>query len=340
MDPAAGESPRLHNLAVGQVAEFLVWSTLIATSDGDLHVFLPLDDRGIDGIVHRISTDGYARLQVKGRSVHPRGGIAIQVTGDELLDDRAMVVAVDVDMATTSMSTHALVVDVPVFRELAQRNVTSSGEVLYEAEMMLPPTADSPWAPWCVTTAEVGVRLLTPAAVPAVAGPLDWVGARRLGYRAEMELLRRAADCPELNVFKAFPDLEPNEYLLYHTRTHEIVGVQVKSVTFARGANEAQVSVYRPALRPSPHTWFVIFLGDPGQSAFLPQCIVMPSETVAEYLAGHGPRGRLWVTRDVTGRLERWRVRLATLGQRLAELAVPDGARRSSTSARNSRKRP
>jgi hypothetical protein len=45
---------RVHNVAVGQVTEWLVWSALVVGSSGDLHVFLPLDDRGIDGIVHRI----------------------------------------------------------------------------------------------------------------------------------------------------------------------------------------------------------------------------------------------------------------------------------------------
>jgi hypothetical protein len=36
---------RLHHLAVGQVAEWQVWSRLVATSGGDLHIFLPIEDR-------------------------------------------------------------------------------------------------------------------------------------------------------------------------------------------------------------------------------------------------------------------------------------------------------
>ena len=62
-DGGPAGSSHLHNLAVGQVAEWMVWTRLVTTSGGDLHVFLPLDDRGVDGIVHRISTDTYARLQ-------------------------------------------------------------------------------------------------------------------------------------------------------------------------------------------------------------------------------------------------------------------------------------
>jgi hypothetical protein len=322
-DTAGPGSSRVRNLATGQVAEWLVWTRLVAASGGDLHVFLPLDDRGIDGIVHRISTDQYARVQVKGRTQHPRGGIAIQVPAGELADDRAVLVAVDVDLASATMSEHVLVIDAPAFRALAQRNVTRSGEVLYEVEMMLPPPADSPWAPWCVTSGQLGERLLPSEAAPNVlAAPRDWIAARRLGYRAETELLRRAADSDALNVFKAFPDLEPNEYLLCNTGTREIAGIQVKSVTFPPGLNEAQVSVYRPALRPSPHTWFVVFLEDAVSDTFLPECAVIPSAVVAELLAGaDATNGKLWVTRGVTGRLAPWRVSRATLGLRLAELA-------------------
>ena len=320
-DSLGPELSRVRNLSTGQVAEWLVWTRLAATSGGDLHVFLPLDDRGIDGIVHRISTDRYARVQVKGRTVHPHGGIAVQVTAGELVDDLAVLVAVDVDLASATMSDHALVVPAPAFRELAQRNVTHSGEVLYEAETPLPPASYSPWARWCASTHQIGERLLAPSAAPAVVvQPRDWIAARRLGYRAEMEMLRRAADCDELNVFKAFPDLEPNEYLLYHTGTREITGIQVKSVTFPAGATETHVPVYRPALRPSAQTWFVVFLEDDGQPAFLPRCVVIPSTVVAELLSGHSPDGKLVVTRDVTGRLAPWGVPLTALGRRLAEL--------------------
>jgi hypothetical protein len=47
---------------------------------------------------------------------------------------------------------------------------------------------------------------------------------------------------------EAFPDLGPNEYLLYDIALREIAGIQVKSVTFPVDANEAHVSVYHPAL--------------------------------------------------------------------------------------------
>ena len=164
----------------------------------------------------------------------------------------------------------------------------------------------------------------SPAAQPAtlIALPADWVAAKRLGYRAEMELLRRAADSESLNLFKAHPDLEPNEYLVYEMSSREILGVQVKSVSFRPGTDEAHCSVYRPALRPSPHTWFVIFLAEAGSSQFLPNCAVIPSTEIARCLTGHGVDGQIAITRHLTGQLQRWRVPVATIGQRLAEVAA------------------
>ncbi len=318
------EPVRVRNLSVGQVAEWLVWTRLVATSGGDLHVFLPLDDRGIDGIVHRISTDGFARVQVKGRSVHQYRGIEIQVRADELVDDRAVVVAVDVDLAKVQLGAYALAVDVPAFRELAHRHVDGD-RVAYDAEVTMPPPAGSPWSPWCVPIDEIGGRLVPAGAQPSVGRLPDAVASKRLGYRAETEFIRRAADCVRLNVFKAFPDLEPNEYLLYDIASREIAGIQVKSVTFRGGASEAMVSVYRPALRPSPVTWFVIFLEDEGETSFLPRCAVVPSEAVAADLVGGDVHGKLSITHGLTGRMAEWRVPLVDLGARLGELTSPRG---------------
>ncbi|PZR79656.1 MAG: hypothetical protein DLM65_10315 [Candidatus Aeolococcus gillhamiae] len=156
---AEPESVRVHNLAVGQVAEWLVWTRLVATSGGDLHVFLPLDDRGIDGIVHRISTDAYARVQVKGRSVHRYRGIEIQVREDELVDHRAVLVADDVDLAGVQLGPNALVVPVPEFRKWAHRHVNRA-DITYDAEVTLPPTPMNQWAPFCVPVDGIGDRLL------------------------------------------------------------------------------------------------------------------------------------------------------------------------------------
>ncbi len=45
-------------LAAGQVVEFKVWAELVRQSMGGLHVFLPLRDMGVDGVVHRLAAPG------------------------------------------------------------------------------------------------------------------------------------------------------------------------------------------------------------------------------------------------------------------------------------------
>jgi hypothetical protein len=57
MDHREIEPVRVRNLSVGQVAEWLVWTRLVATSGGDLHMFLPLDDRVVDAAVARYAVD-------------------------------------------------------------------------------------------------------------------------------------------------------------------------------------------------------------------------------------------------------------------------------------------
>jgi hypothetical protein len=54
--------------AIGQAAEFLVWASLISQSGGGLHVFLPMLDRGIDAVIHRLDDGAYLAVQVKGKT--------------------------------------------------------------------------------------------------------------------------------------------------------------------------------------------------------------------------------------------------------------------------------
>src|SRR5258708_22049125 len=81
-------------LATGQVAEFKVWAELIRQSAGNLHVFLPLRDMGIDGVIHRLSDGTYIPVQVKARSqLTPAGQVHITITASSLVDDDALLIA-------------------------------------------------------------------------------------------------------------------------------------------------------------------------------------------------------------------------------------------------------
>ena len=48
--------------------EFRVWTELIQQSQGALHVFLPLLDRGLDAVIHRLTDGEYIPLQEIGRA--------------------------------------------------------------------------------------------------------------------------------------------------------------------------------------------------------------------------------------------------------------------------------
>lgn len=326
-EPVSEANPipgRARASAWGQLGEWLVWCELVASSDGDLHVFLPLRDEGIDGIIHRISTDQYAPVQVKS-ALRNHGGINVRVPEQEVQDDRAFLVAVERALGNTGLGPDGFVVPMDEFRRLAGR--FRLGNVwVYDAHLSLAPRFESPWSRWCIHVEAMADRLL-PASerqgAPTVeALPADWEAAGHLGFRGEMELLRRAADCDRLNVFKAFPDLEPNEYVMYDLVSRGILGIQVKAIAFAATGSPATLNVYRPALRPSPRTWFVLFASSEGASSFMDQCLVMPSTFVALHLSGDERHGVLDVPQGFRGRLAQWRVPTADLGVRLAEVAA------------------
>src|SRR5436309_7041246 len=83
--------------AVGQAAEWLVWTHITLSSP--LHVFLPLWDMGIDGVVRLPGTDIAVAVQVKSRTVLSDGKLHLRVHDHELSDPRAVIVAVVVDRA-------------------------------------------------------------------------------------------------------------------------------------------------------------------------------------------------------------------------------------------------
>src|SRR5690348_9282336 len=63
--------------ASGQVFEFRLWAELTEQSRGALHVFLPMTDRGIDALVHRLTDDTYISIQAKGRSTLEDGEVQL-----------------------------------------------------------------------------------------------------------------------------------------------------------------------------------------------------------------------------------------------------------------------
>ncbi len=79
--------------ASGQVFEFRVWALLTEQSRGLLHVFLPLADRGVDALVHRLTDGAYIPVQAKGRSTLMDGEVHLVVWAESVSHDAALLVS-------------------------------------------------------------------------------------------------------------------------------------------------------------------------------------------------------------------------------------------------------
>jgi len=140
-----------------QVFELRVWAALTEQSRGSLHAFLPLTDRGVDAIVHRLTDDQYVLVQAKDRSTLTDGEVHLVVWADSLADDRVVIVGgLLVDGGLGPMS---LVIPAGDFKRLASRSI-HEGKQIYQAEFGMRPRSDSRWLPWLVPTERLATRFV------------------------------------------------------------------------------------------------------------------------------------------------------------------------------------
>lgn len=302
-------------LAAGQVVEFKVWAELERQSMGGLHVFLPLRDQGIDGVVHRMADGAYLPVQAKGRtSLTPAGQVHITVTATSLVDDEALVIATVVE--GEQLGRFVLVVDEKTFRSLAVHDVVEGKEYL-TAAFQLHAGGRSRWAPHLVERERLAERFGAPAL--AEGAPQDWlalpVDRGRLGFLGETETIRRLAEGEALNLFRPFPDLETVELLVRHVASRRFLGLQVKTVGWDPGHLENKVYVRRSSFRPAPSTYVCVLGWNRESKRFEDDCLLMPSEEIAHVARVDGE----WMVLEVEPgstthrRLDRYRVSLPSL---------------------------
>jgi len=303
-------------LAAGQVVEFKVWAELVRQSLGGLHLFLPLRDLGIDGVVHRLADGAYVPVQVKGRtSLTPAGQVHITVTASSMLDDEALVVAALVD--GEQLGRFVLVVDEATFRSLAVHDVVEGREYL-TAAFAMHEGGTSRWAPYLVARERLAERFGTalaaeaPSEVGAVPGP----DRGREGFLGEIEVVRRLAEASALNIFRPFPDLETVEVLTRHVSSHRFLGLQVKTVGWDEAHVENRVYVRRSSFRPSISTFISVLGWNRTSHRFEDDCLLIPSVELADVARVEGE----WMMLEVEPgsarhrRLDRYRVSLLSLG--------------------------
>ena len=196
--------------------EFRVGTELIQQSGGALHVFLPLLDRGLDAVIHRLTDGAYIPVQVKGRAATGKSDVEIMIPGSRLVDDRALLIAGL--LSDAGLGPMHLVIDEGTFKQLATHDVLR-GEDIYWAIFNLHPAAGH-WRRYMVPREHLAERLLGTVPAPATeaaatefgVGPIDrhnqW-----LGFLGEIEVIRQLAENPRLGLFRPFPDLEMVEVL-------------------------------------------------------------------------------------------------------------------------------
>ena len=307
---------RGQTLAAGQVAEFKVWSELIRQSTGGLHIFLPLRDRGIDGVVHRLQDGFYAPVQVKARTeLTPAGQVHITVTESSLANDSALVVATLVD--GDRLGSMVLVVDEATFRRLAAHDLVAGREYLTAAFEMRT-NGRSRWAPYLVPRDRLAERFgSTGLKADEVGRDLERVSDRGvIGFLGEAEVIRRLAEAESLRLFRPFPDLETVEVLAQHAGSKRFLGLQVKTSGWDATTVENRVHLRRSSFRPAPSTYVSVLGWDRDRSSFADSCLLIPSLEVPELARVEGE----WMVLELEPgaqhhrRLEQYRSPLASLG--------------------------
>jgi hypothetical protein len=310
-----------HTLATGQVAEFKVWAELMRQSAGDLHVFLPLRDMGIDGVIHRLSDGAYIPVQVKARSeLTPAGQVHITVTASSLVDDDALVIATLVD--GDRLGSMVLVIDEANFQRLAAHDMVDGREYL-TAAFEMHAEGESRWAPYLVDRDRLGERFGTTAGDGvALAEPVGAVDRGEVGFLGEAEVIRRLAEEPLLNLFRPFPDLETVEVLARHVTSHRFLGLQVKTSGWDEGHLENRVHFRRSSFRPADSTYACILDWDRDGGRFGAACLLIPSRDVAVLARAEGE----WLVLEMQPgsphhrRLDRYLTPVASLGPSVEKL--------------------
>lgn len=275
---------------MGQLAEWEVWVELVVRSHGRLHVFLPLLDRGVDGLVHRMDDGSWFPVQVKGRSQLRSGALLLTVAASALVDPKAIIVGVFVE--EDHLGPLVLVISERDFRRLARRSQNRRG-LVFDAQISLVPGKPTRWAPFIfplegLANAVLGdVKLRVAAPVARRRGNI----ARAVGFRGETEVVRRLADSDELTLFRPFPDLETAEVAALHEKTRRVLGIQVKTIGLDKRHPHNTVDIDLASFRPSPQVWVVVVAWDRDRKAFRDECLVIPSMDVAHVVPAY--RGHL-----------------------------------------------
>ena len=263
--------------ASGQVFEDRVCALLTEQSRGQLHVFRPLLDRGVDALLHRLSDGAYIPVQAKGRSSLRRGQVQLLVAAESITDDLVVIIAGEI--VDGGLGPTLLVVPTSDFRRLALLT-TANGVPEYSMSFSIQPRSKSRWLRWLVPSDRLVEKFGVPLGLPAAALAAEPPRLQRspLGFLGEAEVIRRLAEAEHLNLFRPFPDLETVELAVRHLDSGHVVGLQIKTVSVDATYPNRPVDIYMSSFRPAPTTYFTVVAWMPDDRRFHDECLVFSSQ--------------------------------------------------------------
>lgn len=323
-------SDRHNNLAPGQALEFEIWSDLIKQSQGALHVFLPLLDRGLDAVLHRLTDGRYIPIQVKGRGEMVEGMVHIVVAADSLVDDNALLIGSFMPDVDDQLD---LVVEERVFKRLADHS-SAHGHEVYEASFSMHPR-QSHWRQYLVPRTQLAQHILGMSALEALQrlDPDLLKPSERhnpwLGFLGEAEVVRRLAESSRLDLFRPFPDTEMVEVLARDNLTGNFAGLQVKTATVSQHWGRAHIHVRKATLSHASNAWLVGLAWQQQTAAFDPECLLIPAADIPKVGTDDGASIaiRFNPKNPVPTRLDSYRRRLAELDRLILEACARNRSR-------------
>ncbi len=316
--------PHGSQVAIGQAAEFLVWASLIAQSNGGLHVYLPMLDRGIDALVHRLQDGTYLAVQVKGKTALHGDEAPIAVYENHLFTADQLVIGVHLD--GDRLGPFALVADAATFKRKAAR-IEDRGRVLLVADIPVHPIPGHAWSEDLVPLDRLAERLGAGQVPPMAALEGEAVSDedRVVGFWGEQEVCRRLAMLEDCGLFRPFPDNETAEILVRRLATGATLGIQVKTGQLTDPHARQKILLNRSNFVGSPTTLLVVLAWVVAERRFHKTCLVIPTDqlpSVAAIVGQHFELNFRPAGSRESSRLDRYRVPLEslteTLGHRLS----------------------
>ena len=250
------------------------------------------------------------------------------IRGFSLVDDRALIIAGLLN--DDGLGPTLLVVDEGTFKRQATHSVDQGVDV-YSTDFAMHPTAGARWEPYLVPRGGLAARLLgTEMPNSSIEIASDDVGlAPRdrheewLGFRGELEVIRRLADNSQLDLFRPFPDLEMVEVLARDNVTGQFAGLQVKAGVCA-WHGEAQIGVRKATFVPAKTSFVVCLAWITDANRFSDECLLVPTEALPAIAHDNGERLVLLFHPESPERthLDPYRRKVSELGAVIGEITA------------------